>query len=282
MKEHQRFARDGFGSLTAEVVARPAERFIDFCREAFGAELLESVPGPGGSVLHATLQLGDTRLFVADEGPMAPRTTSNHYLYVRDADATFQRALAAGAEVTMPMADMPWGDRWGMVRDPFGNEWQIATHVEDVPPDQIAARMRDAAQAGRLPTPARTPAEVARACFETMNAGQWEAYLDLFAEHVVMDEQMAGHQEGKDHVRQAVAMLQRLHALPRFRNDLTRLVANGEQVVAIWHMQLTTAEGQDIECRGANYYEIKHGKIVYMSNYHDTVPYLPLFPNHQR
>jgi PhnB protein len=278
MNDRPFYIRSGFSSLTAEVVVKSSLAFMEFCMSAFEAVATEIVPGPNSSVIHATLRVGDTLLFVADESPMARATTANLYLYVGNADATFERAIGAGATVGIPMADMPWGDRWGMVRDPFGNYWQIATHREDVSPEDIGRLMRSAPP-GHAPALPRTPRDVVRSYFEFMNAGRWEEYLSLYADDVIMDEQMAGHHEGKGHVREAVGMLQSLQRLPNFRNELVQVFEDGDHAVGLWHMTLLAPNGMPVDCRGANYYWVQEGKIKYFSNFHDTVPYLPLFPN---
>jgi uncharacterized glyoxalase superfamily protein PhnB len=105
--------------------------------------------GPGGKgILHAELKIGDSVIFLADEvdgmGARAPQsvggTTITLHLYVNDVDASFARALAAGAQVRMPVSDMFWGDRYGMLSDPFGHLWSLATHVEDVRPEEVRRR----------------------------------------------------------------------------------------------------------------------------------------------
>ena len=105
------------------------------------------LPGPGGSVAHAELRIGDSVVFVSDEFPgmsAAPTlgaTPSVYlFLYTEDVDATVNKAVSAGATVSMPVADMFWGDRYGKVTDPFGHSWGVATHVEDVAPDEMARR----------------------------------------------------------------------------------------------------------------------------------------------
>lgn len=138
---------DGFHTLTPHLVVRDANRAIDFYKRAFGAEVRSRVPGPDGkSVMHAELKIGDSIVMLCDEFPgmkdcVAPQslngTTVTLHLYVHDADAATQRAVAAGAQVTMPLMDAFWGDRYGKVTDPFGHQWSIAAHQRDVTPDQI-------------------------------------------------------------------------------------------------------------------------------------------------
>ncbi len=138
---------DGFHTLTPHLVVRGASNAIDFYRRAFGAEELFRLPGPGGSIMHAEIRIGDSIVMLCEEFPErgaqsptalggSPVTLS---LYVRNVDASFAQAVAAGAQVRMPVADQFWGDRYGQVVDPFGHVWSLATHVKDVPADQIAA-----------------------------------------------------------------------------------------------------------------------------------------------
>jgi PhnB protein len=139
----------GYHSITPYFAVRGAGRAIDFYKKAFGAEELGRMPGPDGkSIVHAELKIGDSRFFVHDESPetgsRSPEalggTPSGIYLYVEDADEVFRKAVAAGATVKHDMMDAFWGDRSGTVVDPFGYEWQIATHTEDVPPEEIKRR----------------------------------------------------------------------------------------------------------------------------------------------
>lgn len=139
---------EGFHTITPQLVVAGGQKFIAFAQEAFGAELLYSMPGEGGkSVMHASLRLGDSTLFVSDKTEMSKPTQANLFVYVADVDAAFARATKAGCKVAVPVADMFWGDRWGMVEDAFGNRWQLATHVEDVSAEEMQRRM--AAQAAK-------------------------------------------------------------------------------------------------------------------------------------
>ena len=152
-----------YHSVTPGLAVKDADAFIKFCKKAFGAREMVRMPGPGGGVMHAELQIGDSRIMTGDETPgfatKAARTLGgtpvNLMIYVEKADAVFKKALAAGATVAMPMSDMFWGDRYGCVTDPFGNVWGIATHIEDVPPREMKKRaakaMADMA-AGRQPS----------------------------------------------------------------------------------------------------------------------------------
>jgi len=132
-------------------VVKGASEAIEFYKRAFGAEEIGRMPmpGPNGQVKlgHAELQIGNSRLFLADEFPEYGSTGPNGkspvsiHLYVTDADTAFSRAVEAGATVSMPLADMFWGDRFGKLVDPFGHHWSIAAHLEDLTPAQMQERM---------------------------------------------------------------------------------------------------------------------------------------------
>jgi PhnB protein len=139
---------EGFHTITPHLVVRGGAQAIDFYKKAFGAAELSRAPMPDGKLMHAHLKIGDSQLFLCDEFPEqgarsplglggTPVTIS---LYVEDADAVFQQAVAAGAQVRMPPMDMFWGDRYGQVTDPFGHIWAIATHKEDLTPEEINQR----------------------------------------------------------------------------------------------------------------------------------------------
>ena len=141
---------EGFHSVTPHIIVADAGKAIDFYTKAFGATELFRMPGPDGkSVMHAEIQIGDSRVMLAEENPewqcKGPKllggTPVTIHLYVHDADAAFKKAVDAGAEPTMPVDTMFWGDRYGKVTDPFGHHWSVATHVEDVPPEEMGKRM---------------------------------------------------------------------------------------------------------------------------------------------
>ena len=144
---------DGMHSLTPHLVCRGAAAAIDFYGRAFGAIELFRLPGPDGRLIHACVRIGDSQLFLFDEmpehGALGPQALKGSpvtiHLQVEDADAAFARAMRAGAMVTMPLADMFWGDRYGRVVDPFGHHWSIATHLREVSREEMVAAM----QAGR-------------------------------------------------------------------------------------------------------------------------------------
>jgi uncharacterized glyoxalase superfamily protein PhnB len=144
---------DGYHTITPHLVVRGGNEAIDFYGRAFGAEELARMPGPDGRLMHAELQLGDSKLFLADEFPeygncaIGPQNGSSPvtiHLYVSDVDAAFERAVAAGATEKMPPADMFWGDRYAQVVDPFGHHWSLATHLEDLTLEQMQRRMAEA------------------------------------------------------------------------------------------------------------------------------------------
>lgn len=150
MKKNVQPIPTGFSTLTPHLTVKGAADAIAFYRKAFGAEELERSPGPGGVILNAMLRIESSILMLNDPSPelkalQAPSTlgatTSVLHVYTADCDAFFQRAAQAGASVVMPPTDMFWGDRYGMLRDPFGHLWGIATRKEDLTPEQVAARL---------------------------------------------------------------------------------------------------------------------------------------------
>ncbi|MGC2422293.1 MAG: VOC family protein [Candidatus Acidiferrales bacterium] len=134
---------DGYHSITPSLTCRDAARAIEFYKKAFGASERMRMGGPDGKIMHAELQIGDSLIFVND--PMGPAAASEPsatvpmsiYLYVEEADAVFNRAIAAGARVNVPLQDMFWGDRYGAVIDPFGHHWGVATHIKDASLEEI-------------------------------------------------------------------------------------------------------------------------------------------------
>jgi PhnB protein len=144
--------REGYQTVTAALTVRNGADAIDFYKKAFGAEEIMRVPGPDGkSLMHAEIRVGNSRIMLGDESPamgcLAPVTLGGPggslYVYVPDVDAAFKRAVAAGAKAVMPVTDMFYGDRFGQVEDPSGHRWGLATHVEDVAPDEMMRRQRE-------------------------------------------------------------------------------------------------------------------------------------------
>lgn len=136
---------EGYHTVTPFLALKDAARAIEFYKRAFGAAERFRMPTPDGKVAHAELQIGDSVVMLT-EAIQEPPTPSSMYLYVKDADAVFDRAVAAGAQATMAVADMFWGDRFGRVTDPFGVRWGIATHTEDLSPEEIGRRAAEAAK----------------------------------------------------------------------------------------------------------------------------------------
>ena len=150
---------EGQHTVTPYMIIRGAAQAIDFYKKAFGAVEVGRMAMPDGkAVMHAELKIGDSYVFVTDEfpamGSKAPPALGGSpvslHLYVEDVDAVFNRAVAAGATAKMPPADMFWGDRFAKLTDPFGHEWSIATHKEDVSPEEMKKRSQAAmAQMGK-------------------------------------------------------------------------------------------------------------------------------------
>ena len=137
---------DGFNSVTPHLVVKGAAKAIEFYKNAFGAEEMVRLPGPdGNSIMHASLRIGNSVVMLVDEFPdmgcLSPETIKGTpvaiHLYVEDVDKVFRNAIEAGAKETMPLENTFWGDRFGKLEDPFGHSWSIATHIEDLTPDQI-------------------------------------------------------------------------------------------------------------------------------------------------
>jgi PhnB protein len=135
----------GYHSITPAIVVRDAAQAIDFYRRAFGAEEVSRMAGPGGSIMHAEIRIGDSVVMLGEEneqwGTKSPLSTNGNpgslHVYVADADTAFQRAVDEGASVVYPLEDAFWGDRYGKVRDPFGHEWGIATRVREMTHEEM-------------------------------------------------------------------------------------------------------------------------------------------------
>ncbi len=140
---------EGLHTVTPHLVIRGAAEAIEFYKKALGAQELSRMSSPDGKIGHAELKIGDSIIFLADEfpspgGAKSPQTvgacTSTLNLYVPDVDATFKKAIAAGGQEAMPVADMFWGDRYGTFTDPFGHIWGVATHKEDLTKEELEER----------------------------------------------------------------------------------------------------------------------------------------------
>ena len=138
-------------SITPHLVCAGASDAIAFYKAAFGAVEEARMPGPSGKLIHARVRIGDSAVMLVDESPdwgvLGPKaiggTSVTIHLYVENADAVYERAVAAGATGAMPPADMFWGDRYGMVVDPFGHKWSIATHIRDMTPQEMATEQEE-------------------------------------------------------------------------------------------------------------------------------------------
>ena len=141
---------EGYHTATPYLVVHDAARAIDFYKRAFDAKEIMRMEGPPGKIGHAELRIGDSAIMLSDEMPQmvtkSPQslggTTGGIFLYVTDVDAAYQKAVSAGSKATMPPADMFWGDRFGQLTDPFGHSWSLATHKEDVAPEEMKRRMQ--------------------------------------------------------------------------------------------------------------------------------------------
>jgi PhnB protein len=141
----------GYRTVTPYLIVKGAAQAIAFYRKAFGATEVYRMPGSKGKIIHAEVKIGDSVLMLSDEMPgmrcRSPRslggTTVRLMVYARDVDRTYRKAVAAGAKGEMEPRDMFWGDRYAKVRDPFGHQWDLATHIEDVPPAEIRRRQEE-------------------------------------------------------------------------------------------------------------------------------------------
>lgn len=151
---------EGYHSITPYLCVADATQALAFYKEAFGAEELFCMKQPDGRVGHAEIQIGDSRLMLADEFPEMEFRSPRHYqgspigihLYVEDVDATVNRALKAGAHLLQQVKDQFYGDRNGSVEDPFGHRWFISTHIEDVSPAELERRAKAQAAAAQTRT----------------------------------------------------------------------------------------------------------------------------------
>jgi len=138
---------EGFRTLTPHITVNGAAKYMDFLKNTFGAVEVTRAAAPSGKLMHAHARIGDADLMFNDDFPEfggPPIVEGNWpfvmHLYVTDCDTLYNQAVAAGCEVIMPLADQFWGDRYGLVKDPFGFKWAIATHTEDLTPDEVRER----------------------------------------------------------------------------------------------------------------------------------------------
>ena len=139
---------EGFHTITPHLVVRDATKAVEFYKQAFGAEVAGMSLGHDGKVMHASVKIGDSFLMLNDEFPewqvLSPLSVGGSsvtiHIYVEDVDAAFQRAVSAGATVTMPLQDQFWGDRYGKLTDPFGHRWSMAARKEEPSPEEVQRR----------------------------------------------------------------------------------------------------------------------------------------------
>jgi PhnB protein len=144
------FQPEQYRTLTGNLVCTNANAAIDFYKKVFGAEELMRMPGPNNAVMHAELKIGDSIIFVADPMGAQPPAKADAgatlpcylHVYVKDVDAAVNQAVELGARVDMPVDNMFWGDRYGKISDPYGQQWGVATHVEDVSNEEMDRRMK--------------------------------------------------------------------------------------------------------------------------------------------
>ena len=142
---------EGYHSVIPYLVVNGAAEAIEFYKNAFNATELMRMPRPDGKVAHAEIKIGDSHIMLADEHPeqghVGPKTVGGTpvgiMIYVPDVDARFSAAIANGATETRPVTNEFYGDRMGGITDPFGHNWMIATHIEDVSPEEMERRMKE-------------------------------------------------------------------------------------------------------------------------------------------
>jgi PhnB protein len=143
---------EGYHTVTTYLAVENAAEAIDYYKRAFGAQEKVRMDAPGGKIGHAELQIGDSIVMLSDPFPQAtvkpPKeiggTSASVFMYVDDVDSVVKKAVDAGGTVTQEVSNQFWGDRFGSISDPFGHTWSIATHVEDVPPEEMAQRAKAA------------------------------------------------------------------------------------------------------------------------------------------
>src|SRR5579885_2177602 len=152
MPEQVQAVPQGFHTLTPHLVVRNASQAIEFYKKALGAEVLGVSHMPDGRVIHALLRIGDSMLMLNDEmpefGALSPLANGGSgvtiHVYTEDVDAAFNRAVSAGAKVGRPLMDQFWGDRYGVVTDPYGHQWSLASHIKDMSPEEMQSAQDEA------------------------------------------------------------------------------------------------------------------------------------------
>ncbi|HJT69408.1 MAG TPA: VOC family protein [Terriglobales bacterium] len=165
MSEQVQAVPPGFHTLTPHLIVRNATQAIEFYKKALGAEVLGVAPLPDGRIMHALLRIGDSMLMLNDEmpefGALSPLANGGSgvtiHIYTQDVDAAFNRAVSAGAKVGRPLMDQFWGDRYGVVSDPYGHQWSLASHIKDMSPEDMQ-RAQDEAFAKMPPQAERKTA----------------------------------------------------------------------------------------------------------------------------
>jgi PhnB protein len=150
MTHHVKPVPDGYHTATPVLIVENSEEALKFYAKAFGAKERMRSAGPDGKITHAEFQIGDSTFMISDEMPAMGSRSPKHFdgsaggiwLYVPEVDATYTAATGAGAKSLIPPTDMFWGDRHARIRDPFGHEWSMATHIEDVPPAEMEQRAK--------------------------------------------------------------------------------------------------------------------------------------------
>jgi len=140
---------EGMHTVTPHLVCAGVAQAIEFYKKAFNAKELASLPAKDGKIMHAEIKIGDSHVMLMDEmpewGALGPKALKGSpvtiHLYVNDVDQFAERAVTAGAKITMPIADAFWGDRYGQMEDPFGHRWSVATHIRDMTPEEIQRGM---------------------------------------------------------------------------------------------------------------------------------------------
>jgi PhnB protein len=152
---------DGFHTLTPHLTVRNAKEALDFYKKAFGAEIGQVAYMPDGKIMHASLRIGDSQLMLNEEMPeygvLSPLSAGGNspvtiHIYTENVDQAFNRAVSAGGQVKMPLMDQFWGDRYGVITDPYGHKWSIAAHVKDMSPEEMEQGMKEAM--AKMPPPA--------------------------------------------------------------------------------------------------------------------------------
>lgn len=134
----------GFTTVTPHIAVKDAQAALAFYKKAFGAKVLGKILGPDGKVMHADVMIGDAHVFFSDPMMSSEPSATTLHLYVENADKVWKKAVGAGAQVVMPLDNTFWGDRYGLLKDAFGQQWAISSHIEDVPPAEMKKRMKAA------------------------------------------------------------------------------------------------------------------------------------------